>query len=29
VFAATATRAPGQALVTRLVMEKNGAKPMF
>ena len=29
VFAATATKASGKAMVTRLVLEKNGAKPMF
>ena len=29
VFAAIATTAPGKSSVTRLVLEKNGAKPMF
>ena len=29
VFAATTNKAPGKPLVTRLVVENNGAKPMF
>jgi hypothetical protein len=29
VFAGTTTKAPGKPMVTRLVLEKNGVKPMF